>query len=185
MPDSKPVASQPSLLPLPPRALLRRLDAPVVASPYIVPDSSKEPGTEAEVVAIPTSPFRTEWGVDLPCPVAVGQRVMVGKYSGVQKFRGEDVLLVRWDEILAIIPDPGAEVKETATYADIIKVTMDYHAVHPISLPSSNLPSSADLDAVADEHRAEELTNHFLNKVRDDTTDYTTPLSVLPTSKGN
>lgn len=115
MPDTKPTAtvdSQPSsqpfplpqLIPLPPRALLRRLEPATAASPYIVPDSSKEPSTEAEVVAIPSAPYLTEWGVTLPCPVKPGDRCLVGKYTGNVKFRGEDVLLCRWDEILAVIP---------------------------------------------------------------------------------
>ena len=106
------------ILPLPPRAYLRRLDAPTTPSPYLIPDAAKEMGTEAEVVAIPDQPFRTEWGVDLPCPVKVGQRVLVGKYSGAQRFRGEDVLIVRWDEILAVIVEPGAESK-LVTYGHI------------------------------------------------------------------
>jgi len=100
------------LVPLPPRAYLKRLTPETAASPYVVPDSAKEPGTEAEVVAIPAEDYLTEWGVRLPCPVAVGQRVLVGKYSGAHKFRGEDVLLVRWDEILAVIPEPTEQKEE-------------------------------------------------------------------------
>jgi len=102
------------LSPLAPRALLRRLDSPATASsPYVVPDSAKERGTECEVVAIPDPPvYVTEWGIRLLCPVKVGDRVLVGKYAGDYRFRNEDVTLVRWDEILAVIADEKNDKNE-------------------------------------------------------------------------
>jgi len=86
MPDS--IDNLP-LVPLPPRAYLRRVSAETTPSPYVIPDAAKEPGTEAVVVAIPDQPYVTEWGVTLVCPVNVGDRCLVGKYSGIQRFRGK------------------------------------------------------------------------------------------------
>jgi co-chaperonin GroES (HSP10) len=147
------------ILPLPPRAYLKRLDSPAVASPYLIPDAAKELGTEAEVVAIPDQPFRTEWGVDLSCPVKVGQRVLVGKYSGVQRFRGEDVLIVRWDEILAVIVEPSVKpsAEDLKARGKIKYGRVDFPAAYMGGLPddvaaAAGLPSAADLDAIADEH---------------------------------
>lgn len=93
------------LIPLPPKAYLRRCEPATTASVYVVPDTAREKPVEAEVIAIPTVPYINEFGSVIPCPVAPGQRVLVGKYAGDYKFRGEDITIVRWDEILAIIPD--------------------------------------------------------------------------------
>ena len=98
----------PDLLPLAPRVHLKRVDPESAPSPYIMPDAAKEKSVEAVVVAVPDYPF-IEYGVVIPCPVRPGQRVLVGKYAGDYKFRNEDVTIVRWDEILAIIAEPKEE----------------------------------------------------------------------------
>jgi chaperonin GroES len=102
---SKPASSLPSLIPLPGKVYLKRVD-PVdsTAFPYIIPDAAREKSTECIVVAVPTTPL-IEWGQTIPCPVTVGQKVLVGKYAGDYELRKEKVTLVKWDEILAVIED--------------------------------------------------------------------------------
>jgi chaperonin GroES len=90
------------LTPLPGRVVLRRTEPPAAPSPFIVPDAAKEKPVEAIVIAIPAIPTY-EYGILIPCPLSVNDLVLVGKYTGDHKFRGEDVCIVRWDEILAII----------------------------------------------------------------------------------
>jgi len=96
--------------PLGNRVMLRRLDesSSVSAAGFTIPDAAKERATRCEVVAIPSQPYMTEYGVVIACPVSPKDIVLIGKYSGNDhKLRGEDgktqeVLFVRWDEILAV-----------------------------------------------------------------------------------
>ena len=113
MPDSTPAIAL--LRPLPSRVVLRRLEPASQPSPYVVPDSAKEKPVEAEVVAVPSMPTY-EYGILIPCPLSVGDHVLVGKYAGDHKFRGEDICIVRWDEILAVIDDSA----DLATAAAVI-----------------------------------------------------------------
>ena len=109
MSDSANSTSLP-LIPLPPRVYLRRLEAAAAPSPYVIPDAAREKSVECEVVAIPAIPH-VDWGVTIPCPVNVGDKVLVGKYAGDYRFRNEDVTIVNWTEILAVIlNDKKAEV---------------------------------------------------------------------------
>ena|ERR1700690_2789722 len=100
----------PSLTPIPGKVYLKRVDAATAPSPYVIPDASKEKSTECIVIAIPSKPCY-EYGILVPCPVDPGDRVIVGKYSGEYDFRSQKIVVVRWDEILAVIdeaddPDP-------------------------------------------------------------------------------
>ena len=107
------------LIPIPGKVVLRRTDSPsATASQFIIPDSSKEKPVEAVVVAVPRTPY-FEYGVLISCPVEPGEKVLVGKYAGDHKFRGEDITIVRWDEILAIISEPAASEPKPVTYGDI------------------------------------------------------------------
>lgn len=107
---SDPTTTSPITLlsPLPARVVLRRTEPAAAPSPYVVPDSAKEKPVEAIVIAIPRVPTY-EYGILIPCPVSVGDKVLVGKYAGDHKFRGEDVTIIRWDEILAVIAEPVEE----------------------------------------------------------------------------
>jgi chaperonin GroES len=129
---STPVSSISLLRPLPSRVVLRRLEPATTPSLYVMPDSAKEKPVEAEVLAIPTVPTY-EYGICIPCPLLPGMKVLIGKYAGDIKFRNEDVTIVRWDEILAVIADPDESGQQV-----------------PSSL-SSGLPSAADLDRASEE----------------------------------
>jgi len=69
----------------------------------IIPDTAKEKPQEGEVVAIGTGKVM-ENGQRQPMTVAVGNKILYGKYSGTEiKYQNVDYLIMREDDILAII----------------------------------------------------------------------------------
>jgi chaperonin GroES len=68
----------------------------------IIPDTAKEKPLQAKVVAVGNGKV-TDEGKTLPLEVKVGDFVLVGKYAGTEiKLDGEEYLIVREDEVLAI-----------------------------------------------------------------------------------
>jgi chaperonin GroES len=68
-----------------------------------IPDSAKEKPQEGEVVAVGKGK-RLEDGKVISLDVAVGDRILFGKYSGSDiKLDGEEVLIMREDEVLGIL----------------------------------------------------------------------------------
>lgn len=90
--------------PLADRILVRRIEEEVskVGSLYI-PDTAKEKPQQAEVVAV--GPGRVkEDGTRIPMEVAVGDKVLIGKYAGTEvKLDGVEHLILREDDVLAVI----------------------------------------------------------------------------------
>lgn len=90
--------------PLYDRILVKRVNAESrSAGGLIIPDSAKEKPQEAEVIAIgggrvlPSGEIRA-------VTVAVGDRILFGKYTGDEvKLDGEDHLILREEDILAVI----------------------------------------------------------------------------------
>jgi chaperonin GroES len=69
----------------------------------IIPDSAKEKPLEGKVMAV-GSGKKDEKGKVIPLVVKKGDRVLFGKYSGTEiKIEGEEVVIVREDDILAVI----------------------------------------------------------------------------------
>jgi chaperonin GroES len=69
----------------------------------IIPDSAKEKPMTAEVIAVGSGKVLKD-GKKLPLEVKVGDRVLVGKYSGSEiKLDNVDYLILREDEVLGII----------------------------------------------------------------------------------
>ena len=94
-----------SFTPLGDRVLLRRVDSGSVSKAgFAIPDAAKEKPTECEVVAV-SSGYTTEWGQFLICPVNVGDRVLIGKYSGANevKLDGVEHIAIRWSELIGIV----------------------------------------------------------------------------------
>ena len=90
--------------PLSDRILVKRLDEAEEQSVggIIIPDTAKEKPQEAEVVAI--GPGRLEDGNRVAPEVSKGDKVLIGKYSGTEvKVDGDDYLIMREDDILAIV----------------------------------------------------------------------------------
>ena len=69
----------------------------------IIPDTAKEKPMQGKVLAVGKGRV-LENGKKLPLDVKVGDRILFGKYSGTEiKIDGEEVLIVREDEVLAIM----------------------------------------------------------------------------------
>lgn len=86
--------------PLHDRVLVRRMENKETAKEgIIIPDSAKEKPQEGEVVAI--GPGRVEKGHRVPLDVAVGERILFGKYTGSDiTVDGQEYLILREEEIL-------------------------------------------------------------------------------------
>jgi chaperonin GroES len=69
----------------------------------IIPDTAKEKPQEAEVIAVGPGKM-TDDGKRAAMDVQVGDRVLMGKYSGSEiKLEENDYVILREDEILAVI----------------------------------------------------------------------------------
>ena len=69
----------------------------------IIPDTAKEKPMQGKVLAVGNGRV-LENGKKLPLDVKVGDRILFGKYSGTEiKIDGEEVLVVREDEVLAVM----------------------------------------------------------------------------------
>jgi chaperonin GroES len=90
--------------PLYDRILVKRTDeAEQVRGGIIIPDTAKEKPMEAEVMAVGDGKINDE-GKITPLQVKVGDRILVGKYSGTDiKFDDQEYLILREDEVLAIV----------------------------------------------------------------------------------
>ncbi|WP_269499838.1 co-chaperone GroES [Castellaniella sp. S9] len=93
-----------ALRPLHDRVIVKRLDNErTTASGIVIPDSAAEKPDQGEVLAVGPGK-RTEDGKVLPVDVKVGDKVLFGKYAGQSvKVDGDEVLVIREDEILAVI----------------------------------------------------------------------------------
>jgi chaperonin GroES len=92
--------------PLNDRVVVRRIEEKeTVQGGIIIPDTAKEKPQEGEILAVGPGK-RLDDGKICPLDVKVGDRVLFGKYSGSEvpvKIEGEDVLIMREDEILGVI----------------------------------------------------------------------------------
>lgn len=71
-------------------------------SGIIMPDTAKEKPQEGKVVAV--GPGKLEKAERIPLDVKVGDRVIYSKYAGTEvKYDGEDYLILKENDILAII----------------------------------------------------------------------------------
>jgi len=90
--------------PLHDRLLVRRIEKKQTAkSGIIIPDSAKEKPQEGEILAVGNGKI-LENGTKIAMDVRVGDKILFGKYSGTEtKIDGEDVLILREDEVLAVL----------------------------------------------------------------------------------
>ena len=100
-----------NIRPLHDRVIVKRIDeGEQVRGGIIIPDSAKEKPQEGEVLAAGLGKYRED-GTRQTLDVKPGDRVLFGKYSSSEiKVNGEELLIMREDEILGIISRAGAAV---------------------------------------------------------------------------
>ena len=81
----------------------------------IIPDSAKEKPQQGKVLAVGDGRI-TDEGTRIPLDVVPGNLILFGKYSGQEiKLDGEDYLIVKEDEVLAVIDSASTRSSEQNT----------------------------------------------------------------------
>jgi chaperonin GroES len=90
--------------PLNDRVLVKRLEEETkTAGGLYIPDSAKEKPTRGRVIAAGSGRSNDE-GVRKPLDVKAGDQILFGKYAGTEiKLDGEELIIMREDDILAVI----------------------------------------------------------------------------------
>ena len=98
-----------NIQPLHDRVIVKRIDeGEQVRGGIIIPDTAKEKPQEGEVIAVGAGKYKED-GSRQALDVKAGDRVLFGKYSSSEiKINGEELLIMREDEILGIITRAGA-----------------------------------------------------------------------------
>ena len=98
-----------NIQPLHDRVIVKRIDeGEQVRGGIIIPDSAKEKPQEGEVIAAGLGKYKED-GSRRALDVKTGHRISFGKYGGSEiKVDGEDLLIMREDEILGLITRAGA-----------------------------------------------------------------------------
>ena len=98
-----------TIQPLHDRVIVRRIEESATTSGgIIIPDSAKEKPQEGEIIAAGEGKYKDN-GERQTLDVKEGDRVLFGKYSGSEiTIDGEELLIMREDEILGIINRAGA-----------------------------------------------------------------------------
>lgn len=96
--------SKTTIRPLGNRVLLRRLEQQeTLKGGIIMPDSAKKKQESAEVIAVGAGK-KDKDGKLMPMPVAVGDIVMLDKYSGQEvTLDDQEYVIVRADDIIAVV----------------------------------------------------------------------------------
>jgi chaperonin GroES len=90
--------------PLHDRLLVRRIEEKeTVKGGIILPDTAKEKPQEGQVLAVGNGKILDN-GTKVALDVKAGDKILFGKYSGTEiKIDGEEVLILREDEVLAVL----------------------------------------------------------------------------------
>jgi chaperonin GroES len=99
--------------PLHDRIIVRRLDeGEQKIGGIIVPDSAREKPQRGTIVAAGDGKFN-DAGQRVPLDVKKGDLILFGKYSGQDvKFEGEEHLIMREDDVLAVIDGEAKTTKQ-------------------------------------------------------------------------
>jgi chaperonin GroES len=90
--------------PLQDRVVVRRVDADQkTAGGIFIPDTAQEKPMEGTVVAVGPG-ARSEDGRIQPLDVAVGDRVLFGKWSGTEiKVDGEELIIMKESDLMGVV----------------------------------------------------------------------------------
>jgi chaperonin GroES len=84
------------------------------ASGIVIPDTAAEKPDQGEVIAVGPGK-RDENGKRVAPDVKVGNKVLFGKYAGqTVKVQGEELLVMREEDIMGVIEDAGSDLKKAA-----------------------------------------------------------------------
>ncbi len=92
--------------PLYDRVLIKRIEEEEkTEAGIIIPDAAKEKPMQGEVIAVGEGRVSDD-GKVIPLKVKVGDKVLFSKYAGTEvKIKGEEYLIMREDDIMAIIEE--------------------------------------------------------------------------------
>ena len=95
--------------PLGDRVLIKRVEEEQkTKGGIIIPDTAKEKPQEGEVIAVGPG-GRDESGKLVPLDLRVGDRILVGKWSGTEvKIDGEDLIIMKESDILGVVDKVAA-----------------------------------------------------------------------------
>ena len=95
--------------PLHDRVVVRRIEAEEkTAGGIIIPDTAKEKPQQGKVFAVGAGKVKDD-GTRQPLDVKDGDTILFGKYSGQEiKIDGEELLILREDEVLAVLEEVAA-----------------------------------------------------------------------------
>ena len=98
--------------PLHDRLIVRRLEeGEQKVGGIIIPYSAREKPQQGKVIAVGNGRVNDE-GTRVPLDVKVGDRILFGKYTSQEvKLDGEEYLIMREDEVLAVLDGDGTKKK--------------------------------------------------------------------------
>ncbi len=101
--------------PLYDRIVIKRIEQQrKTASGIVIPDTAAEKPEQGEVVAVGNGKVLQD-GTVRPLEVKVGDQVLFGKYAGqTVKVEGEELLVLREDDVMGIIEESQADLKKAA-----------------------------------------------------------------------
>jgi chaperonin GroES len=77
----------------------------------IIPDTAKEKPQQGTVIAVGNGKAKDD-GKRIPLDVKAGDRILFGKYAGQEvKLDGEEVLIMKEDDVLAVVSPTTAKAK--------------------------------------------------------------------------
>jgi chaperonin GroES len=99
--------------PLHDRLIVRRLeDGEQTIGGIIIPDTAKEKPQQGKVIAAGKGKVNED-GKRIPLDVKAGDLILFGKYTSQEvKLHGEEYLIMREDEVLAVIDGSGTKKKK-------------------------------------------------------------------------
>jgi len=99
--------------PLHDRIIVQRLEeGEQMIGGIIVPDSAKEKPQQGKVIAAGNGKVKDD-GKRVALDVQAGDTILFAKYSGQEiKLDGEEYLIMREDEVLAVVDDAAADTKK-------------------------------------------------------------------------